>query len=107
MNCKRASTDRLDFTSDKQAVRAAMRDAVLINEPPPPPIVPNPSLASKLDAKEMKRAVNSEAALLILGNALRNIEGPKSLLLMGWGLGERRGGSRLAHRHRQRARSSG
>jgi hypothetical protein len=39
----------------------------------------------------MKRATSSEAGLLIVANALRSIEGPKTLLLLGWGLGERVG----------------
>lgn len=79
---------RLDFTSDKQQIIAAMRDAITINHPPWPPVVPNPSVASRLDREEMKKAPDSEAALTIVGNALRHIPGPKSLMLMGWGLGE-------------------
>lgn len=79
---------RLDFTSDKEAILEATRDALLIDHPPPPPMVPSPSLASRLDRQEMKRAADSESALLLLGNALRNIPGPKSMILMGWGLGE-------------------
>lgn len=79
---------RLDFTGDKEQILAAMRDALTINIPPPPPVVPNPSLASRLDRNAMKRAADSETALLLIGNALRPIPGPKSLMLMGWGLGE-------------------
>ena len=79
---------RLDFTSDKEQIIAAMRDAITINDPPWPPIVPNPAVASRLDREEMKKAPDSEAALTIVGNALRHIPGPKSLMLMGWGLGE-------------------
>jgi VWFA-related protein len=79
---------RLDFTSDKEAILDATRAALLIDHPSSPPIVPAPSLASRLDRQEMKRAADSESALLILGNALRNIPGPKSMILMGWGLGE-------------------
>lgn len=96
---------RLDFTSDTSAIQEAMREAVLIDEPHPPPVVPNPSLARRLDAGEMRRAKNSETALLIIGNALRNIEGPKSLLLMGWGLGERRGGMVKMNRYYALARN--
>jgi hypothetical protein len=40
----------------------------------------------------MKRAVNSESALLLIANALIPIDGPKNLILIGWGLGERFGG---------------
>ncbi|HEV7765507.1 MAG TPA: hypothetical protein VGQ76_10940 [Thermoanaerobaculia bacterium] len=82
---------RLDFTSDKEIVAETIRKSMLIDEPPPPPIVPSPSLASRLDRAAMKRVTSSEAALLLVGNALMPIDGPKNLLLLGWGLGERRG----------------
>lgn len=82
---------RLDFSSDRSEIEAAMRESLLLNHPPPPRLVHNPALGSRLDREEMKRAADSEAALLILGNALRNIPGPKTMLLLGWGLGERVG----------------
>jgi VWFA-related protein len=79
---------RLDFTSDKAAVAAAMRAALRTDQPEPPPIVPNPAMASRLDREAMRKVASSEAALTLVGDALRPIPGPKSLLLMGWGLGE-------------------
>jgi len=78
---------RLDFTSDKEQVRAALRETIRTNIPPPPPVVPEPSLASRLDRADMRRATDSETGLLIVGNALRSIPGPKTILLLGWGLG--------------------
>lgn len=78
---------RCDLTTDKQAVIAAMRGSIRIDRPPPPPAVPEPSLAPLLDREEMKRAVSSEAGMLIVANALKHIEGPKTMLLLGWGLG--------------------
>jgi VWFA-related protein len=83
---------RLDFTNDHQAILAAMNESLLLNDPPPPRLVHNPALGSRLDRDEMRRAGDSEAALLILGNALRNIPGPKTMLLLGWGLGQRTAG---------------
>jgi len=80
---------RLDFTSDKEIVANAIVRSLRIDEPPPPPIVPSPALAPRLDRDTMKRVVSSEAALLLIGNALIPIQGPKNLLLIGWGLGER------------------
>ncbi len=80
---------RLDFTSDKEAVADAIIGSLRIDEPPVPPIVHTPALASRLDREAMKRVVSSEAALLLIGNALIPIQGPKNLLLLGWGLGER------------------
>jgi VWFA-related protein len=79
---------RLDFTSDKEQVNEALRRSLRIDRPEAPPIVPEPSLASRLDKTAMKQAATSEAGLLILGNALRSIPGPKTILLLGWGLGE-------------------
>ena len=83
---------RLDFSDDKHRIAAAMNDALLINEPNTPPIVPMPSLRSHLDPNVLKNAKSSEEALLILGNAMRPIPGPKSLVLFGWGLGRLSGG---------------
>lgn len=92
---------RLDFTSDKERILAAMKESLLVNMPPPPPVVHSPSLASRLDGEAMKRAADSESALLLIGNALRPIPGPKSLLLMGWGLGElTTGGVRMKAKYR-------
>ena len=82
---------RLDFTDNKSAVQAAIRDSMLVNEPPWPQIVPNPALAKRLDPKEMREAPDSETALILIANALRPIDGPKTMLLIGWGLGERVG----------------
>jgi hypothetical protein len=84
---------RLDFTSDKEKVKEQLRASLLIDNPPAPPIVPNPALASRLDAQEMRDAASSEKALLLIGNALRAIDGPKTMLLLGWGLGEYVAGS--------------
>jgi len=78
---------RLDFTDEKEQVLAALRDTILINHPPRPPVVPEPSLASRFDFEDARRATDSETGLLVLGNALRSIPGPKTILLMGWGLG--------------------
>jgi VWFA-related protein len=83
---------RSDFTADKEALTDAVRQSVRIDFPPPPPTVPSPSLAKRLDRTAMKRAASSEAGLLLVANALSGIPGPKSLLLMGWGLGVRQGG---------------
>ena len=92
---------RLDFTSDKDQILAAMRESLLVNIPGPPPAVPSPSLAARLDAAAMKQAADSETALLLLGNALRPIPGPKSMLLMGWGLGQfSREGVRMKARYK-------
>ena len=53
--------------------------------------MPNPSLARRLDREAMKRCTSSDQALILIGNALRHIPGPKSMILLGWGLGHRVG----------------
>jgi hypothetical protein len=78
---------RLDFTGDREAIAEALDRTLFIDHPPPPPVVPAPSLASRLDREAMKRASDSEEALLLVANALQPIPGPKTLLLLGWGLG--------------------
>lgn len=80
---------RLDFTNDKPRIKNAVRDALAIDEPPPPPVVPNPSLRTHLHHDDMMKAASPEKGLIVLGNALRSIPGPKSLILFGWGLGDR------------------
>lgn len=82
---------RCDLSTDRDENIEALRNSILIDSPPTPRVVPSPSLASKLDAGEMKRAASSEAGLLLVANALRSIDGPKTLLLLGWGLGEKVG----------------
>jgi VWFA-related protein len=82
---------RSDLTTNKEDAAQAIRASLAIDTPPPPPVVPEPSLARHLDAHAMLRAPSSEVALRIVGDALKSIEGPKTMLLVGWGLGERVG----------------
>jgi VWFA-related protein len=86
---------RLDFTDDRARLSGAMQEAVLMNEPNTPPIVPSPSLAARLTREAMLRVGKPEDALILIANALRPIPGPKSLLFIGFGLGRfGRGGAR-------------
>lgn len=78
---------RLDLSNEKPKIREAMRGALLIDDPPPPQMVPMPRLGGRLKPEEMKKVSNPEAALIVIANALRPIPGPKSLVLFGWGLG--------------------
>jgi VWFA-related protein len=83
---------RLDFSDDHEAIQKAMRESLSIDDPPRPPMVPMPSLARALDDASLRRAVDADRALFLLGNALLPIPGPKSLILFGWGLGKLSGG---------------
>jgi len=89
---------RLDFTDDKRALKDAMRSSMLTDEPNAPPIVPNPSLARRLDREQMKKCTSSDEAFILVANAVRPIAGPKSMILFGWGLGERSGGAVVMNR---------
>jgi VWFA-related protein len=80
---------RLDFTRDKREVREALRRTIYIEKLAAPPAVPSPSLASHLRRDEMEKATSSETGLRLIANALRPISGMKTLLLLGWGLGQR------------------
>lgn len=79
---------RLDFTSDKTEIIHAVRQAIEIDDPPTPRVVANPSLASRLDREAMRSFTSSDEALIHIANALRPIHGPKSMILLGWGLGQ-------------------
>ena len=82
---------RLDFTEDEAEIQNTLRNAMAIDDPPQPRIVPNPSLARRLDREEMRRCTSPDEALIVVANALRNIPGPKNLVLFGWGMGHLRG----------------
>jgi VWFA-related protein len=78
---------RSDFTDDKHRLRGVMEEAILMNEPNVPPVVPSPSMAKRLDREEMLKAAKTETALILIANALRPIPGPKSMIFIGWGMG--------------------
>jgi VWFA-related protein len=91
---------RRDFTADKDSVAAALEESILINHPPPPPAAAEPALTSRLDRKALRKATTSEKALKLIAEALATIDGPKSLILIGWGLGHRaRGGTAVVMDH--------
>lgn len=83
---------RRDFTRDRASLRKAVRESLFIDYPPlPPAATDGPSLLPLLDRKEMKRAAHAEAALLVIAKALLEIEGPRTIILAGWGVGELQG----------------
>jgi hypothetical protein len=85
---------RRDFTFDRKSIRKAIRESLLIDFPPlPEPSADGSSLAGFLDPVEMKKAAHAEAALLVIANAMQNIDGPKMIILAGWGVGELQGRS--------------
>ncbi|HYO77389.1 MAG TPA: VWA domain-containing protein [Thermoanaerobaculia bacterium] len=84
---------RSDLTVDRDATIAAIRESILIDHPPPPVAVPEPSLATQIERSSLTRAANSEEGLTVVANALAALPGAKTVLLVGWGLGERMRGA--------------
>ncbi|MDQ3280646.1 MAG: hypothetical protein M3Q69_04465 [Acidobacteriota bacterium] len=82
---------RADFTRDRDVVTRAIRESIQIDHPAAVAADAEPSLAKLLDRDAMNRTTSSEQALTLLGEALGRIEGPKTLLLAGWGLGDKVG----------------
>lgn len=83
----------LDFSDNQNEIKYAIRQAQTTAEPSAVRVVPNPSLARRLDREAMMKATSADEAFIILANALRPIPGPKSMILFGWGLGELRNGA--------------
>ena len=83
---------RRDFTRDRKSLRKAVRESLFIDYPPlPPAATDGPSILPLFDRTEMKRAAHAEAALLLIAKALHELEGPKVIILAGWGVGELQG----------------
>ena len=95
---------RLDFSRDPEKIRQAIRDALKIDDPPWPNLSYSPSLRSSLNEEAARNAASSEEALFLVGNALRPIPGPKSLILFGWGLGRLSNGQVVMSRYYELAR---
>lgn len=76
----------LDFTLDRDAVQAALYDAIGFGTPD---VRQNYdlSLLAHLDERTMKRATSPEKALLATAQALDKLPGVKDLIFTGWGLG--------------------
>ncbi len=83
---------QLDFTDDKSEIDFALRRSITTGEPEWPRPVHSPSLASRLDRRQMLDCTKPEVAFIHVANAVRPIPGPKSMILFGWGLGHLFGG---------------
>lgn len=83
----------LDFTTDREALRRAVNPLALLAEPAPAPPREGALLAGLLDPRAARAAARPERGLLLVARALAALPGSKSLALLGWGLGELRGGA--------------
>jgi VWFA-related protein len=83
---------RLDFSTDREKLKEIAENTIYTDDPPWPALAPSLALGSHLTERAARDASSSETGLFLLGNALRQIPGTKSLLLIGWGLGRYGGG---------------
>lgn len=83
----------LDFTTDRAALRRAIDPLALLAEPAASLPREGESLAGLLDPRAARAAARPETGLLLVARALAAFPGSKSLALLGWGLGELRGGA--------------
>lgn len=104
---------RQDFTNDLEKLERAIDESMMVGGAEDPGSKILPSLWSRIDRKEARQAATPEKALFVIGNALNPIEGAKTLVLFGWGLGRfGRGGVHmirdytLAQRALERSRTS-
>jgi VWFA-related protein len=75
-----------DFTEDRARAGRSLSDGLLgrvlaVQESD------EPSLLAHLDRWAMKRTASPERALQVIGEALQELPGPKTLVFLGWGLG--------------------
>jgi len=86
---------RADFTNDHDAVSEMITPTEVLAGRMVPPDPDGPSLAATLDPNEMKKTATMSRALELIGQALRPIEGTKSLVFVGFGLGRMSAGPRV------------
>jgi VWFA-related protein len=78
-----------DFTGDRTVLRRALVRGVLFGERPVGghAVAGEPRLSARLAPEAARAAAGIETALRLLGEALAPLEGSKSVVLFGWGLG--------------------
>lgn len=82
----------VDFTSQRPPLRRAIEHSVLHQDRPQPiRAFYFPSLAEHFDAAAAQQAATPEKGLEVLARALEPLPGPKTLVFLGWGLGEMQG----------------
>ncbi len=81
-----------DFTTDRARLAELLRRSVVWATPEPLAAGDFPSLAARFDYAAAARAGSIEQGLEVLARALEQLQGPKSVVLFGWGLGRFSGG---------------
>jgi VWFA-related protein len=77
----------LDFTSDRARLDRALEHSVLLEAPPAVQESAFPSLIARLDPAKVRRSYSIEGALRLVGDALKDLPGAKSVVLVGHGFG--------------------
>jgi VWFA-related protein len=77
----------LDFTSDRARLDRVLEQSVLLETPPAVQAGAFPSLIGRLDPAKVRRAYSIEGALRVIGEALEDLPGAKSVVLVGHGFG--------------------
>lgn len=86
---------RADFTGNHPAVAELLTPTEILQGRTEPPDPDGPSLAAHLAPGEMLDAATMADALELIGRGLHEIQGAKSLVFFGYGLGQMSAGSRV------------
>jgi VWFA-related protein len=77
----------MDFTDDRDGLRRVLKRGILFDAPEPPREASGVSLLERLDSSNARRTYSIEEALLTIADALHDLPGSKSLVLIGHGFG--------------------
>jgi VWFA-related protein len=75
-----------DFTNDRDRVRQVLERA-LVDPPPAVEPVRSPSLLERMSVTRARRTYSIEQSLRLIGEALTDVPGAKSVVLIGYGFG--------------------
>jgi VWFA-related protein len=77
----------LDFTTDRDRLARVFEESVVFSRSVPGTPEAGPSLARFFNPVAARKAATPERALQVIGEALQDVPGAKSLVLFGWGMG--------------------
>lgn len=77
-----------DFTGDRARLRHVLDRSILFEPSATVDASATPPPVLRVEDGAARRAAAPETALLLLGDALAAVPGPKSLVLFGWGMGQ-------------------
>jgi VWFA-related protein len=86
---------RSDFTSDHDALAKMITTTEILNGTIDPPAPSEPKLSEYFNVRQAKKAATMSRGLELIGQALAQFPGPKTLVLFGWGVGRFNPGHRI------------